>query len=459
MKKRNSILMIVFSILVMALLLAACSSGEATEAPAEPTATQAEVAPEPTAEVVEPTAEPVDILPTAAPGEATLTAKENVRVRSGPSQQYPIYKKMSGGETAKLIGISADGTYYAVDIPLVAPNTGWVDAKFADVSGAEDLPVIDAPPVPPTSAFVDVQEGDPTVIADDAIFVNTGPGEQYPAYGVAEAGSKGLLIGVSEDGDWWVVRINPEIVGEGHGWVQKEFVTTENVGDDVTVIKTPPLPEPGQLPPPDTNGPYAVATDYINVRNSPGINYTVLGYAAPTASGEISGKSADGQWWQVKVSAVFSDDGLGWVHGAFVNVFNVENVPVVEAPPLPSVPPTNPDTPQGSYFCTLVSQSPADETVFKTGETFEMSWEVQNIGEKTWTAADSAAIKVGAVVDQPLSTVDTLPLTSDVANGENYVVTVSMTAPNIVGQFGEYWTIMLGEETVCYFYNVIQVQE
>ncbi len=451
--------MIVFSMLVIALFLVSCSSGDATEVTAEPVATEAETVPETATEVVEPTAEPVDVLPTAAPGEATLTANENVRVRSGPSQQYPVYKKMAGGETAKLLGVSADGTYYAVDVPVVAPNTGWVDANFADVTGAEDLPVIEAPPVPPTSAFVGVQESDPTIIAADAIFVNSGPGEQYPAYGIAEAGSKGLAIGVSEDGNWWVVRINPEIVGEGHGWVQKEFVTTENVGDDLAVIKTPPLPETGQLPPPDTNGPYAVATDYINVRSGPGTNYIVLGYAAPSASGEISGKSADGQWWQVKVSTDFSSDSLAWVHGAYVNVFNVENVPVVEAPPVPSVPPTNPDVPQGSYFCVLVSQDPVDETVMQAGEAFDMSWEVQNIGEETWTTADAVASKVGAVVDQPLSTIDTLPLTTDVATGENYIVTVPMTAPDIAGQFGEYWTIQLGEATVCYFYNVIQVQE
>ena len=226
MRNRNSILLVVLSLLLAALLLSACSSDNATEAPTEaPTE-----AVEPTAEMAEPTAEPVDILPTAAPGEATLTAKENVRVRSGPSQQYPIYKNITGGENAKLLGVSADGTYYAIEVPVVAPNTGWVDANFADISNAGDLPVLEAPPVPPTAAFVGPQEGDPTLIASDAIFVRSGPGDQYPAYGVAEAGSKGLAIGVSEDGDWWVVRINPEMVGTGYGWVLKEFVTTENVG-------------------------------------------------------------------------------------------------------------------------------------------------------------------------------------------------------------------------------------
>jgi len=134
MKNRKSLLMLVLSLFIAVMLLTACSSGEPTETPAEPAPTEG------TADNMEPTAEAMDVMPTAAPGEATLTAKENVRVRSGPSQQYPIYAKLAGGETAKLLGVSADGTYYAIEVPVVAPNTGWVDANFAEVSGAEDLP-------------------------------------------------------------------------------------------------------------------------------------------------------------------------------------------------------------------------------------------------------------------------------------------------------------------------------
>ncbi len=457
MKIRKPMLMIV---LTLAMLLAACSTGDATEAPAEPTAEMATEAVEPTAEVVEPTAEPVDVLPTAESGEATLTANENVRVRSGPSQQYPVYLNMLGGSTAKLLGVSADGTYYAIDVPVVSPHTGWVDANFATVSNAGELPVLEAPPVPSTAEFTTVEEGDPTLIAADTIFVESGPGDQYPAYGIAEAGSKGLAIGVSEDGLWWVVRINPEIVGLGYGWVLKEFVTTENVGDDLDVIKTPPLPPVSELPPPDTNGPYAIATDYINVRSGPATNYPVLGVAAPTASGEISGKSTDGLWWQVKISTTYIDSGLAWVNSSYVQVFNVENIPVVEAPapPAPSTPPTDPSVPEGSYSCVLVSQNPLDDTVIESGTTFDMTWEVENIGAETWTVSESVVSKIGAVVDQPLSTVDTLQLTQDVASGSTYVVTVPMTAPGFAGQFGEYWLITLGEVPVCYFYNVIQVQ-
>jgi uncharacterized protein YraI len=448
MKNRKFFLLVVLSVLLGVLLLSACSSEEPTEAPTE--------AAEPTAEIAEPTAEPVDILPTAEPGDPTLTAKENVRVRSGPSQEYPIYSKLAGGETAKLVGASADGSYYAIEVPIVAPNTGWVDANFAEISDAGELPVLQAPPVPPTSDFVGPQEGDPALVAADAVFVRSGPGDQYPAYGIAEAGSKGLAIGVSEDGDWWVVRINPEIVGTGYGWVLKEFVTTENMEDPLAVITTPPVPTTGQLPPPDPNGPYGVANDYINVRSGPGLNYPVLVVAAPGASGEISGKSTENSWWQVKVSTDYSADGFAWVHGAYVLAFNVANVPVVEAP---APPPTNPNPPEGGYSCLLVSQSPVDGTVMETGQAFDMVWTVQNTGEGTWTAADTVITKVSATLEQPLSSIDTLNLAADVISGANYDVTVPMVAPDFAGEFGEYWIITQGGVTVCDFYNIITVEE
>jgi uncharacterized protein YgiM (DUF1202 family) len=446
--KNRKLFLVLLSLLLAAYILSACSSDSATEMPTE--------AVEPTAEMVEPTEEAVDILPTAAPGEATLTAKENLRVRSGPSQKYPIYSKMAGAETAKLLGISSDGTYYAIEVPIVAPNTGWVDVNFADISNATDLPVLESPPVPPTAEFVGPQEGDPTLVAADAVFVRSGPGDQYPAYGIAEAGSKGLAIGVSEDGDWWVVRIDPQIIGTGYGWVLKEFVTTENLEDALAVIKTPPLPTTGQLPPPDPNGPYGVATHFINVRSGPGLNYPVVVVAAPGASGEISGKSADNAWWQVKVSTEYSADGLAWINAAYVRVFNVSGIQVVEAPP---VPPTNPNPPDGTYSCVLVSQFPDDGTVLEAGMTFDMTWEVQNTSNATWSTENVVISKVSATLDQPLSEIDTLTLATDVLPSENYEVTVPMKAPDFAGEFGEYWILTQGDVTVCDFYNVIQVQE
>jgi len=458
MKNKKAILLIGVSLLVAALFLTACSSDEPTPMPSE---APVEVPTEPSTseEVTEPDSgaaeEAVTILPAPAEGEPALTAKANVNLRSGPSQEYPVYGVLAGGQVAKLVGISADSTYYAVAFPLAANGNAWVDAKFATVSGADGLPVLAAPPVPPTTGFVPPEAGDPQVIARQEVYVRSGPGTNYPAYGIAEEGARGLAIGISEDGNWWAVRINPELVGVGFGWVAVSLVDEENIPENPTVIKASEAPQYVAPPPPAEGAPVATATDYVNVRSGPGINYPPLFVAAPGATGEISGKSADNQWWQVKISTEYSSSGFAWVSTAYVSTKNTEDVPVVEAPP---VPPTNPNPPISSG-CVLVSQFPVDGTVLQAGMAFDMNWEVQNVGAETWTKADTVISKVGAVVDQPLSSVDALSLAAKVDPGATYVVTVPMTAPTIAGQFGEYWVISMGEETVCYFYNTIQVQE
>jgi uncharacterized protein YraI len=459
MKNQKSVLMVLLSLMLAALLLVGCSSGDATEAPTEPeVATEAPAAPP--AEEIAPDEgaadEAVTILPQPGDGDLALTAKANVNVRSGPSQQYPVYGVLAGGQSAKLIGISEDGTYYAVEFPLGANGVAWIDAQFATVPENVNLSQVAAPPIPPTSSFVPPQAGDPQIIARQEVYVRSGPGTNYPAYGIATDGARGLAIGVSEDGNWWAVRINPDMVGVGHGWVAASLVDEENIPENPTVIKAPVEPEYIVPPPPAEGAPAATAADFVNVRSGPGTNYPALFVAAPGATGEISGKSADGSWWQVKVSTQYAVDGLAWVSAAYVTTQNTENVPVVEAPPAP---PTNPNPPAGSYSCILVSQFPVDGTVVKTGMAFDMSWEVQNVGAETWTKNDTVISKVGAIVDQPLSSVDAMELTQKVDPGSTYLVTVPMTSPDIAGQFGEYWMITLGEEMVCYFYNVIQVQE
>jgi hypothetical protein len=49
-------------------------------------------------------------------------------------------------------------------------------------------------------------------------------------------------------------------------------------------------------------------------------------------------------------------------------------------------------------------------------------------------------------------------LAADVIPGGTYDVTVPMKAPDLTGEFGEYWIITQGDVTVCDFYNVIIVE-
>ncbi len=74
--------------------------------------------------------------------------------------------------------------------------------------------------------------------------------------------------------------------------------------------------------------------------------------APPGVSGEVSGKSADAAWWQVKISTQYSPDGFGWVSADYVTTQNTEAVPVVEGPvPPPTVGTTPP--PETSGGCMI----------------------------------------------------------------------------------------------------------
>jgi hypothetical protein len=114
----------------------------------------------------------------------------------------------------------------------------------------------------------------------------------------------------------------------------------------------------------------------VNVRSGPGTNYPVLVVAPPGVSGEVSGKNADGAWWQVKISTDYSADGFGWVSADYVTTQNTEAVPVVEGPvPPPTVGTTPP--PSTTSGCLISAQNPADGTVFGVSASFETTWLLQ----------------------------------------------------------------------------------
>jgi heat shock protein HslJ len=84
-------------------------------------------------------------------------------------------------------------------------------------------------------------QGVPVATAKDAINVRSGPGTQYPSFGVAPAGAQAEVIGKSEDGGWWVIRLPPGYSPDNTGWVSADFVETTNT-DTVPVVPSPPAP-------------------------------------------------------------------------------------------------------------------------------------------------------------------------------------------------------------------------
>jgi hypothetical protein len=265
------------------------------------------------------------------------------------------------------------------------------------------------------------------------------------------------VTGKSEDGLWWVVRLNPEKVGAGYGWVEGAYTQASNV-DGIQTIANPDTYETTPPPPPPTGVPTVTSVDYVNVRSGPSTDYPILVVAPPYVSGEVTGKSADGLWWQVKISTTYSADGLGWVSADWVYTQNTDSVPVVDAPAPPPTVETTPPPPPSSPSCVLVSQSPADNTQLAAGTGFETTWVLQNTGAEAWGTGDVDIRYLGAVNNIRMHQgSDAFDLAVDVPSGSTYNFTVSMIAPYDSGTYGELWEAGMGSTSFCQFYVYITV--
>lgn len=119
---------------------------------------------------------------------------------------------------------------------------------------------------------------------------------------------------------------------------QTPVVTTPTIPATSTPEPTatssiPPTPTPTPLP----GVPVATVNVDLNVRGGPGTAYPILGLLRAGQSAEITGRSNDGRWWQIKFPGVVGE--RGWLAAEYVAARNTGNVPIVQAPSLP-VPPT-----------------------------------------------------------------------------------------------------------------------
>lgn len=402
---------------------------------------------------------PVAVVPTPASGEPAAVANYDTTIYGGPGTNYVVYSTLLAGKTAKVVGKSEDGLWWAISVPVAPLGSGWVEASWVTVSNADSVSVLPTPPVPPTVDLVPPAPEDPQAIAIANVNVRSGPATNFPVYGIAPYGAVARVLGKSEDGQWWVVRLDPAKISAGYGWVSADYTYAQNV-EGVQTIKTPEAATTAPPPAPPAGVPTATTVDFVNVRSGPGTNYVVLVVAPPGTSGEVSGKSADGAWWQVKISTQYSADGFGWVSADWVYTEGTESIPVVEAPapppPVESTPP--PPPPAGTAGCVLVSQSPADGTVFGIGAPFSTTWVLQNTGTGKWDQSEYDVTFVGAYNNVWLHTgPDIYDLTTNVEPGSTYNFTVPMLAPFSPGAYGELWQISYGSQAICQFWVYIQV--
>lgn len=100
-----------------------------------------------TATPITPATLPVDTPEPGAP-TAVVTAENGVNIRSGPGEEYPILFVAPFGSAAEVVGRSADGQWWALQVEGAPNNQAWVSARFVDVTGGESVPILLPPPTP-----------------------------------------------------------------------------------------------------------------------------------------------------------------------------------------------------------------------------------------------------------------------------------------------------------------------
>lgn len=254
---------------------------------------------------------------------AMVTMLREMNIRAGPSIDYPTIDDASVGQEFPITGKSSDGDWWQIDKDGVS---GWIYGPYVKATNAENVPVVatGASTEPSTVAA----SANPALLILELMNVREGPGTQYAIVGEATDGQEFPINGKSADGDWWRIDFDGQA-----GWIYAPYVVATDT-DAVPEVSGAQTDAPERLPSTPALAQASLTTDELmNVRGGPGTNYPVLGEVSAGQQFSITGKSPEGDWWQIDFNGQF-----GWIYGLYVTAIVVDEVGVVNATPTP--PPT-----------------------------------------------------------------------------------------------------------------------
>ncbi len=257
--------------------------------------------------------------PTYLPTVAWLQADTNTPILSDPSADAATLAILEAGETALVVGMSADQQFWAIPMPYFESGQGWVSASHVLVQNAGKVDVIGGaigdPQALPT-------EQRPMLVTNTTVNVRKFPDMNSPRMDVLEPGAIVPALGKSEDGEWFSIQM------PGYtAWVSKDYVTARNAQNIPVVTPVPAASNPG-VPAPQADQPSLMASWSVNLRAGPGREYQVVGTLQQGQIATVVGVSEDGNWWAIAYPA--AQNGRAWVAADYVQVKHVEGAPVLK---------------------------------------------------------------------------------------------------------------------------------
>lgn len=265
---------------------------------------------------------PLAAAPAIQPGAPVVVASSQADIRSGPSSDSPPVGSLEAGQKAEIVGITVDNQWWAIKLPEAPDRRGWVSTDQVEVDNPQGLSIpavqVDLSPqrtVTPQNAVV---------VAIANVFIRDGPGTFFNQIGLLPNGQAADVLGVSRDYYWWAIEIPGT---DRQGWVAADYVVARNA-ESASVVDPQEINSAPEVPTPAIGAPRVTALATVNIREGPGTVHAVIGKLAQDQRAEVVGRSADGEWWAIRLAD--TSGGVGWVDARFVTAENVENTPVIE---------------------------------------------------------------------------------------------------------------------------------
>ena len=256
---------------------------------------------------------------TFPPGSATLHAMGNTQVFDGPGDQYAVIALLEDDQAVRIVGVSQNGQWWAIDLPYYATGRGWVSIDKAKAENVTNVQVIVQETAMPGN--LTTPSSGASIMAIANVNVRSGPDVKYLKIGNIKKGQSAEVIGVSDDRFWWLIKLPG--TKNVQGWISRDYVIASKT-DNVPVVGSQAGAEQTIVP----GSPYIVAVMTVNVRAGPDITYAIVGQLNQGQLAEILGVTRDGLWWAIKYPAAEGEQG--WVAAAYVKAENSDSVPVMK---------------------------------------------------------------------------------------------------------------------------------
>jgi uncharacterized protein YraI len=266
------------------------------------------------------TARNVSTFPSGTPW---LRATGVVRIYDGPGSEYDSIAVLELDQSAEILGASPDHRWWAIRIPYLENGQGWVPADQVTAQNADNVSVLMLGDVTPT--VQNLSNGVPTVLAADNVNIRSGPDMIFSKVGMLRSGQAAEVVGISEDGLWWAIKLPGEETTPG--WVAKDYVTP-SFTEDVPIVKLGGVALEMIPPTPAPEAPSLTANYAVNIRAGPGVEYAVVAQLGQGQIAEVVGVSSDGLW--IAINLPSQKNGRGWVAGAYVRLTNASDVPILK---------------------------------------------------------------------------------------------------------------------------------